>query len=131
MYPDDQDIVFITRHPHYPKMSGGGFDVWSISRETCLQRLEVEHLTMPVSEINSQKDLLVLSTGTTEITKAMLSVWSWKTGKLLWKHKAARDTPDGTFPRGPNFIEAQMIWDGKILVGTREGLIQIYELQTG
>jgi WD40 repeat protein len=104
----------------------GDVVVWDLRAEVPLHSLTASLNVDGVQHIDVSNDLLAVSNSTPD---GAISLWNWRTGILAWRQIPAPNMPE--LDGGKNYIGAQLILEGRVYVGTREGYIFVYDVGSG
>jgi hypothetical protein len=90
----------------------------------------------PHNELSRQCSV-VGSKMATSSTDGTLAVSNWQSGQLVWKKKLGEADACATGVGGANgtrtrsSVFAQAKWDGKVAAATDDGIVRVFEFETG
>ena len=104
----------------------GSASVWDVRAGTQLHTLQL-HDGQPAFKTQLVGGRLVTSS-----LDGIVAAWNWKTGLLVWKQQPRElDTTTISRTKIENGVFALKVWNRKVIAGTRDGRLCIWDLDSG
>jgi outer membrane protein assembly factor BamB len=102
----------------------GSMCIWDIRERKHLRTIKLHDEIAHLCTVVGSKVVTSSPDGTFQVS-------NWQTGQMAWKKKLGE--PEGRFhgKQVGNAVFAQAVWEGKIVAGTKDGRLWVFDLESG